>query len=247
MHRTVRFLNGQGPESVSCATLVAEIVGTAAGDMPDSGSAEQIADQCANRLASWCQSHAPFAPVLLIDEADPLPQKLPHRFFERLRNLVENRQLCLVLASHDDINEVYQKTGRTSPLINLLETRQLGLLSSAAASAMIGMGQFDFERQALMRKVAGTHPYYLALLGRRLWDGADVETALAQFAYEADKRLVELWTHLSAGEQAAVEQVGRGEAIASKKRLNDLKMKGLLDAKGQLFGEVLVDWLRERA
>lgn len=247
MHRTVRFLNGQGPESVSCTALLAAIVGAAA--MPGAagaGSAEQIADQCANILASWCQSHAPFAPVLLIDEADPLPQKLPHRFFERLRNLVENRQLCLVFASHEDINEVYQKTGRTSPLINLLETRQLGLLSPDAASAMAGMGQFDFERQSLMRKVAGTHPYYLALLGRRLWDMDDIELALAQFHYEADKRLAELWAHLSAGEQAAVEQVGRGEAVASKKRLNDLKMKGLLDAKGQLFGEVLADWLRER-
>ena len=152
-----------------------------------------------------------------------------------------------MFASHEDINEVYQKTGRTSPLINLLETRQLGLLSPDAASAMIAMGQFDFEKQALMRKIAGTHPYYLALLGRRLWDLDNVDAALAQFSYEADKRLWDLWMHLSAGEQAAVEQVGWGEMVASKKRLNDLKMKGLLDAKGQLFGEVLADWLRERA
>ena len=81
MHRTVRFLNGQGPESVSCTALVAKIVGAATMPAPSgAGSAEQIADQCANILASWCQRHAPFAPVLLIDEADPLPQKLPHRF-----------------------------------------------------------------------------------------------------------------------------------------------------------------------
>ncbi len=251
LHRKAFYLSGLGPEAATCSDLVAAVMRpepVQAGQPATNGpqTPEQMADWAANRLASWCKTQAPLPPVLLIDEADPLPQRLPHRFFERLRNLVENRQLCLVFASHEDVNEVYQKTGRTSPLINLLETRQLGLLSTDAASMMIAQGQFDAHNQALLHKMAGTHPYYLALLGRRLWEVADNGQALAQFHYEAEKRLAELWAHLSAAEKTALEQIGKGMAVANHRRVERLKMKGFLDVKGQLFGEVLADWLRDR-
>ena len=250
MHRKVCFLSGQGPELASCTAFVAAVMVTETIQAGNTvASPEQIADHAANMLADWRKTHAPMPPLILIDEADPLPQKLPHRFFERLRNLVENRLLCLVFASHEDINEVYQKTGRTSPLINLLEARQLGLLTLEAARMMIGLGGFDDHKRALMRRLAGTHPYYLALLGRRLWDMgdmADTAPALAQFQYEAEKRLAELWAHLSAGEQTALVQIAQGEVPPSNKRLERLKMKGLLLDNGRLFGEVLAEWLRDR-
>jgi hypothetical protein len=54
--------------------------------------------------------------------------------------LLENRQLCLVFASNEDVSEIYQETGRTLPLNNLLETRQLGLLAREAANKMIDLG-----------------------------------------------------------------------------------------------------------
>jgi hypothetical protein len=246
MHRQVRFLSGQGPEAASCTAFVAAVTGTQA---IEGGNLDQSADYAATILANWCKTHVPLLPLILIDEADPLPQRLPHRFFERLRNLVENQQLCLVFASNEDINEVYQKTGRTSPLINLLEAKQLGLLTREAAKMMVSLGRFGSHKRFLMRNLAGTHPYYLALLGRRLWDMgdmADTAPALAQFQYEADKRLAELWAHLSLGEQTALAQIAQGVVPASRKRVERLKMKGLLLDDMQLFGEVLAEWLRDR-
>lgn len=240
--RTVRFVSGQGAEAVSCAAFVKAVSGK---EVAQSAHPEADADAAADVLAQWAQEVAPagLPPLILIDEADAMLPRLPARFFERLRGMLGT--VCLVIASRREIDHIYQDAGRTSPFANQLEMQRLGLLEAEAAEQLIALGAevLSAEDRELMRTWAGRHPYYLALLGRHLWDarrhGKDSEEALELFKDEASARLRELWKVLGEHDRQGLRDLLQGQAPDGM----SLKRRGLADA-GQLFGKVLETWLK---
>lgn len=241
--RTVRYLSGQGPEAVSCAAFVKAASGL---ETPEKSNDEASADAAADLLAQWAQAVSPgLPPLILIDEADACLPRLPARFFERLRGMLGT--LCLVIASRREIDQIYADVGRTSPFANQLQMHRLGLLEADAANQLIALGGevlSDDDRE-LMRRLAGRHPYFLALLGRYLWEarrhGGDLEEAVELFRDEAAARFRELWKVLSEHDRAALQGLSAGHATPD----NGLKRRGLAET-GKLFGEVLETWLKNQ-
>ncbi len=236
--RDVRWASGEGPEGVSHGAFVTAITGLAAPDDPDGA---------ADTLARWADEvgRSGFPPLILIDEADGLLPRFEHRFFERLRGMLG--RIVLVLASRREFDYIYQELGRTSPFHNRLELQWLGLLEPEAAEALVQSGEEflgpgDADR---LRKWAGRHPFYLQLLGRHLVDvrrhGEPVEDAMDRFQTEASARLRELWHSLNEREQQAL----RDSLAGMSARRRSLRVRGLVTEAGDVFGDVLREWLRE--
>lgn len=237
--RTYTYADGQGPERRSCAALVAHWTDqTVTGDTPD---------QAADYLQIWARKNAMFGlpPLLILDEADHILEHFPLAFFERLRHMLNTREICLLLASRHPAHELLQREGRTSPLANLLEILPLGLLTESEAGQMVDvLGQrFGAQIAGQVRHWCGRHPYYLSLLGRRVWEQeGDIQAALDQFcAFDAKGRLEEAWRALTAKEQQILHDVWQGRGKGN----TELRLRGWLDGE-KLFGEVLNQWLRER-
>lgn len=241
--RTVRYLSGQGPEAVSCTAFVRAASGL---ETPPQANDEASADAAADLLAQWAKDISPgLPPLLLIDEADACLPRLPARFFERLRGMLGT--ICVVIASRREIDQIYADAGRTSPFANQLEMHRLGLLEADAASQLIALGGdvLSADDRKRMRRLAGRHPYYLALLGRNLWDarshGGDLDEAVELFHDEAAARFRELWKVLSNHDRTALRGLLEGHATPD----NGLKRRGLAET-GKLFGEVLETWLKNQ-
>lgn len=130
--RVVRCLSGEGPEAASCIAFTRAITGETI--------AQDEAESAANALGKWAEQFAVLPPLILLDEAEAVLERLPHRFFERLRGLVGQQKLCLVLATARPVDQVYHDLGQTSPFLNLLELQRVGLLGLAAAEQMIALG-----------------------------------------------------------------------------------------------------------
>ncbi|POZ50544.1 metallophosphoesterase family protein [Methylovulum psychrotolerans] len=239
MARTVVLLRGEGPEAASLSAFVAAITGKACAD---------CADPAADRLAAWVDRVGlpGLPPVLLLDEAEIFLRKFEYRFFERLRGLLD--RLCLVLATHQPIDLVFEQLGRGSPFDNKLRIEWLGLLEPAAAEQLVrrGEGKLDGEDQALMRRWAGRHPYFLQLLGYRLAEarrhGKSREWAVDQARSNAYPRLRQLWKTLRNKDKQALRNVATGGFSATN---STFRLRGLQDENGRLFGEVLRQWLEE--
>lgn len=237
--RAVRMLSGEGPEGSSIGAFTAALTGQPAPDEPD---------QAANAVDGWLSDvdSGGLPPLVLVDECDGLFARFEHRFFERLRGMLEC--ICLVLASRREIDEVCQEIGKTSPFLNRLELRRVGLMVENESEAIIEMSddQLSLDDKHLMRRLAGTHPFYLQLLGRRLLEarleGQDREEALDQFHDEASARLREWWRSLRPGEQKTLCDIRLGKPV-SKAKQRALRSRGLITREGELFGEVLRDWL----
>lgn len=174
--RVTVFVSGEGPEAQSCGALLKAITGQNAADANN-------ADACADLLASWTQTqHVP--PLIVLDEADRMLLALPHRWFERLRGMIGQGRLCLLLASSRPVDMIYQDAGHGSPFMNLLQQIRLGLLEDAAVEAWLLRGQertainlfmpihgrLSLDHLALMRHWAGRHPFFLTLLAHHLWE-----------------------------------------------------------------------------
>jgi hypothetical protein len=241
MGRIVRLVSGEHFAAKSCAEFVSAIIG--------SRVADGDADHCANLLAAWAEKSPDLPPLLLVDEAEPVLLNLPPRFFERLRGLIGARKLCLVLVSRQEVDQVYKESGRTSPFLNLLEMRPVGLLESSAVEEIIAMGAplIDTEQAALMRHWAGRHPYFLNLLGHYLWeagqDGRDEQDAIDEFKLASAARFRECWQTLPTRAQEELKAVLVGQPL----RDSSLRLRGLTDAvqkQDRIFGEVFAAWLR---
>ena len=236
--RIVRFVSGEGPEAVSCAAFVAAVTGGPA--TPDDP------DAAADRLSTWAEAASPagLPPLILIDEADRMLTRFPHRFFERLRGMLG--RICLVLSTRQEVDRIYAADNSTSPFINRLEMQRVGLLDEAAAEALIAQGGdvLTDEDRDLMRTWAGGHPYYLTLLGRHLWDarreGGSTEDALGLFQDEAAARLRELWRTLDDSDRQQLDGLLKGDAVDGQ-----LVRRGLVVA-GKAFGGVMTEWLNSK-
>ncbi len=239
--RVVRWVDGDGPDGASCAALVAAITGQPAAELPEEP------DAAADQLAAWVadHSHPGLPPLLLLDEMDHTLLRLPPRFLERLRGLLD--RLCLVLATRQEVDTLYQMAGLTSPFTNRLEHHRLGLLEPTAAQALIASGDdlLTPQDRTLIDQWAGRHPYFIALLGRHLWDARSrnqgSQEALALFSDEAFTRLQELWRGLDERSRTDLSPLASGQP-ARPSRL--LERRGLL-LEGAPFGLVLRRWLEE--
>lgn len=240
--RVVVMLDGQKMAIASCAGLVTAITGlpVEAGD---------DAEMAANALDNWLNNFPLLPPLVLLDEAEAVLLRLPHRFFERLRGLIAARKVCLVLVSALPVEQVYEDAGHTSPFLNLLEVCRVGLLEADAARQIVALGDgvFDEALQQQMVRWAGRHPYFLALFGFRMWEacrtGTLIDDAQDLLDAEAAGRLKELWNTLNERERAALGKVADGDTVDAP----GLRVRGLVVGRGvaaQLFGAVLGIWLR---
>ncbi len=237
--RVVRCLSGERAEGGSVNRLVSEITGRPAPD-----EVEAAADQ----LREWAveNKQSGMSPVLIIDECETLIRELPHRFFERVRGMLD--QLAVVLCTCIEIDRVYESLRRTSPFHNTLRLERVGLLDEPATQALIGWsnGLLTSDDQSLLREWAGCHPYYLQLLGYELADARlhaeSTDEALQRFKDAAAAWLRELWKTLSDKDCAALEKLVSGVRVERE----TLKLRGIVQADGTAFGRVLIDWLKHR-
>ncbi len=256
---SVCLVSGQGPEGAGQRELVARVL---AGDAPDPGRAAAAgldavpasADGAADRLAEWCLVGRPAGarPILLIDEAEDIIHHCDPRFLERLRHLLTERRLGLVLATRRTLDAVYRELGRTSPFGNLLGLQRVGLLDLPAARVLIARGadRWQADDPDWLLDWAGAHPFYLSLLARRLFDhrgaarGAEPgprERVLDAFREEAEVQLNLWWPGLRERDQSSLIRAARGERVDDFR----LRQRGLLTADNRPFARVLGAWLNE--
>lgn len=235
--RVVRLLQGDQPETSSCAKLVATITG--AKTVPDDP------DGAADVLDEWLQQQT-LPPLIMIDHADKPLIRLPYDLFVRMRHLIEYRRMLLVLASRRELQQVFSEIGKISPFTNQIELLSLGLLESSAVDQLIDVGApvLTKEDGRLMRHWAGRHPYYLQLLGYKLWqcrqEGESTSEAINAFRYEAERRLEALWQTLNEREQQQLLELKNGKTVNAL----SLNRRGLTD-NGKAFGEILLAWMAE--
>ncbi len=237
--REAVLVDGQGSAGSSPAAFVAEIIGQ---------PAPEGADPAADALEEWAAGERDgLAPVVLVDEFDDLPEQFGQRFSNRLCNLLG--AIVLVVASRREVNTLYREQGIDSPLGNRLQKVRLGLLDPSAAQELIRRGAaiLDQEDAVLMDFWAGRHPSYLQLLGLALIEARELgdsrEDGLDRFRDQASAPLREVWEHLNEAEREGLRRAVRGQPTTVK----SLAWRGLLDANGRPFGEVLAAWLRELA
>ncbi len=234
----IRYLDGQASEGETEAAFAAKAIGR---HIPDGAGA------AADALSAWADAESGgLAPVLLVDELDGLPARFDPRFFECLGDLIG--RVVIVLASRQNVETLFRDLGRASPFGDRLHPLHLGLLDEAATTEVILSGdELDADATALMRQWAGRHPLYLQLLGHALEEsrhlGESWNDALDRFRVEAEQRLGELWRYLGEDDRKALLAAASGGTTKRK----GLIRRGLVDASGRPFGEVLAAWLQAQA
>jgi hypothetical protein len=215
------------------AAFIFAITGKTGGDQPEAA---------ADALSAWVESvgRPGLAPVLLLDEAEIFLRQFHYRFFERLRGMLE--RVCVVLATHRPVDEVFHQLGLGSPFDNKLQIHTVGLLETHAAEALLHRGDavLDGEDLALMRRWAGRHPYYLQLLGFRLVEahrqGESRQTALDKARQDAFARWRTLWPSLREKERPALhtlQRPARARVIGGKRLAVRRSVAGLVGRRGR--------------
>jgi hypothetical protein len=224
--RTVVYVDGQARGGGSEKDFVEAVTGQRTGSTPD---------QAAESLALWARSLSP-PPLVLVDEGDSLIRQASVRFFERLRALVGNQEVVVVLATRRDLAAAFQEgQQRGSPFGNNMEERRLGLLDPAAAQTLADRAG---GHAPLLREWAGEHPFFLQLAGWHLQRRGDVDRGMADFREEAYVRLKEIWAGLGRTEREGLKSRLEG----ARPELFRLQRRGLLRADGRPFGRILQQW-----
>lgn len=242
--RTVVEHNGMDSASRSMQSFVETISGMSTTDEPD---------RAADVLGEWAHNkqRSGKPPLLLIDDVEGCFQRFPSRFFERLRGMLY--KITLIFSSHQELDLISRNLNhldntlypQISPLENRLEIVRLGLLPEKSAGEIIARcgNELDKAGKAIMRRWAGTHPYYLQLTGACLWqaahNGDSRESALDRVYSHARPRLRQVWESLSPREREVLLQALHGKQSEHR----NLRLRGLLDSEGRLFGRILHEWL----
>jgi hypothetical protein len=235
--RPAKLLSGEGREGASPSVFVECATGRTTGEGPDAA---------ADVLSNWARQvkRPGLIPALLVDEFDALVGRFDHRFFERLRGMLDS--LCVVASSRRELDRVYLDLGRTSPFHNRLELLWLGLLDLEAAEKLANRSErLPLEAHTMVGEWAGRHPFFIQLFGRKLVDsyryGESLEDAREQFLAEGASRLRELWATLTANDR----QTLRAAVETPQPGARSLRQRGLLTEDGRPFGRLLVEWLQE--
>lgn len=247
--RIVRQLSGNGPEGASLPAFVREITGREC--LPQKpGARDNIvseADTAADHLREWAERNSQngLKPVLIVDEAERLIETFPHRFFERIRGMLE--RLMVVFCSRRELDQVYNAHGRTSPFSNTLEMIRVALLETDAVEEVLDKahGVFSQEHALAVREWSGRHPYFLQLLASELWDVVrdrmPMQNAIDRFNDSSAARLRELWQTLSSRDRNDLRKIAAGLSVTRR----SLRLRGLVTDNGEPFGRVLREWLED--
>lgn len=239
--RSVTLLSGLDSAGQSVRHFVEHITRQAVADEPD---------RAADVLANWAEKQIKMnlPPLLLVDDVESCFQRFPLRFFERLRGMLY--KLVPVFASNCELDLIVRQHEYppVSPLENRLEIIRLGLLSRHAADALAQRsgGVLSAAAQTLLRTWAGCHPYYLHLLGSHLLKaerlGDSHQSALDKVYCHARPHLRQLWRQLSKHERQLLRR-----ACTHSVNHRGLRLRGLLTEEGQVFGEILREWLKQES
>jgi len=223
--RRVVYLNAQDGAGRNEIALVNQLTGIT----------PRSPDDAADALMRWAREETD-PPLILMDEGDSWIRNSAYRFFERLRGMVDQQGVLLVLATRRDLAEAFQTFQHSgSPFGNSLRTHRLALLESADAGRIAERAGGHAD---LLRDWAGEHPFFLQLAGWHLQRTVEVDRAVTEFREEAYTRLKEIWSGLGETERAALKA-----ALESGPRpCFKLERRGLLKANGQPFGRVLSQW-----
>lgn len=150
--RVVRSLTGEGPEGASLPAFISEVTGLVTRRVSEgrdhtesladaSGYHNIPADDAADHLSDWAEANTTHGlrPVLIVDEVERLISTFEHRFFERLRGMMD--RLTMVLCSRRELDTVYNDLARTSPFYNRLELIRVSLLESEAVEELLSQGE----------------------------------------------------------------------------------------------------------
>ena len=133
--------------------------------------ADDDADGAADTLLAWVRARrrGGTPPLIVVDEFDDLCEHVDRRFFQRLRGMIGEDLVVLLLATRVPLAEI-GRGGRTSPFDNLLATEPVGLLDDAATDALIARcpDAFSAGEVAELHAWSGRHPYYVKLLAHHL-------------------------------------------------------------------------------
>ncbi|MEO0969528.1 MAG: AAA-like domain-containing protein [Cyanobacteria bacterium J06639_18] len=144
-------------------------------------------------------------PVLCLDDFRTLfkyPQEFNDGFYDKLRSLMDQNQLMLVIASRKELSFYSRRDKLTSSFFNLGHTLRLGeftkdevkdlfdLSANTIAGAQVSL---SVDEQHLMQKLGGNHPFLLQLAGSLVWEARqqkkDKNWIEKSFATESRRRL----------------------------------------------------------
>ncbi len=218
--------------------------------------------QFAQRVRQLRQSG--YRPVICLDEFALLAQRqsiFDDAFLNIWHALAANQYLAFVIASTQPLTYLLKQNGLRPGFGKPFAMRPLGLLSSAAAAALLTepARQFGVTVQEsgveFMLERCGRHPFFLQMGGFFLFDGlrlaqADWETIGHSFAWQAEPYWRALWDSLNRRHQALLTRpLPPNPPLVAQRQRRALAQLGLLVAEGddfRPFSQGFADWLAAR-
>jgi len=203
--------------------------------------------------------------VLLIDEVENLLARPDlNELAENLRSLAQQSQIAMITASADPLVRLHGTHGVSSPFYNIFKTEYVGLLSetewlSLVQNSYARAGQrISLDDLNLIGYLSGGHPYLTQLAGSIVWTqrqkGADNIAIEADFIQQAEPMFNTLWSHQTVPNQAtALPQILGLPVIdplgdqALNAAIHELKLRGVLNAKGEIFSKPFENYVIDQA
>lgn len=235
--QVLAFISGEDSSAQSLPTFIQAI--TQYKQIPDDP------DSAADALLRWAEQKNQL-PLIIVDRVEACLQQFPPRFFARLRGMLD--KIIFVFTSNQSIDNLYADLGHTSPFGNQFGVIRLGLLAPEAMEIITHWQAkvLDSEAITAMQTFAGRHPFYLQLLGYHLVEAHDrghtVDEALDAFYTDAATRLQRWWKTLNAREQQSLQETLQGKKVS---RRSNLRTRGFVTEEGEVFGQVLQEWLEQ--
>ena len=185
--------------------------------------------------------------IVMLDEFEAISSRLEQfqGWGEDWRSKASTQGLfSLVVASKRPISETYQSLGLTSPFGNIFSTTILGGLELEAWQKLVRDGfagsKVSEETLGWIDRLAGGLPLYVQMAAALLWREGDLTWVEAEFKFQAEPRLRELWQGLSEAERDVVRQLGDGDRAV----VEQLQRYGVIRADGGLFSRVFAELVR---
>lgn len=147
---------------------------------------------CTWEMARTAITLLPFHPVICLDEFETLlTGGFDNRFFDALRSWANEGILTWITASAQPLTTLGKEHNLTSPFFNLLATIQIRELTDREVSELLDHANhtpcpFTPSERRLIRRLAGSHPYHLQIVGWQIWEEKAhnrriIRKSLAQF------------------------------------------------------------------
>jgi hypothetical protein len=233
----IALVNGEDSSAQSLPTFIQAITGFK--QIPDDP------DEAADALLRWAEQQDTL-PLVIVDRVEACLNQFPPRFFIRLRGMLD--KIIFAFASNQSIDNLYADLGHTSPFGNQFGVIRLNLLTQEAMETITHWQEKVLDREAIstMQTYAGRHPFYLQLLGYHLIEARDMghtlDDVLDTFYEDASSRLQRWWKTLNTREQQTLRETLQGKKVS---RRSSLRTRGFVTEEGEVFGQVLQEWLEQ--